>query len=92
MILDLFDLSRTRPGSGGIPIERQMVDALPIVHKVIAEYEAASPDRPIKLLHEGELSGHWDGGPGGADRREPFATRSAMATPRCRSPSASRAM
>ncbi len=61
MILDLFDLSRARLGSG-IPIERQVVDALPLVHKVIAEYEAASPERPIKLLHEGELSGYWDGG------------------------------
>lgn len=61
MILDLFDLSRARLGSG-IPIERQAVDALPIVHKVIAEHEAGSPDRRIRLLHQGELTGSWDGG------------------------------
>lgn len=61
IILDLFDLSRARLGSG-IPIDRQAVDALPIVRKVIAEYEAASPDRPILLQHEGELTGCWDGG------------------------------
>lgn len=61
MILDLFDLSRARLGSG-IPIERQPIDALPIVHKVIAEFEAASPERPIRLVHDGEVSGSWDAG------------------------------
>lgn len=61
MILDLFDLSRARLGSG-IPIERQPVDALPLVHKVIAEFEAASPDRPIRLVHDGEVTGSWDAG------------------------------
>ena len=61
MILDLFDLSRARLGSG-IPIDRQPVDALPIIRKVIAEFEAASPERPIHLVHDGEVTGSWDAG------------------------------
>ncbi|HRI51548.1 MAG TPA: hybrid sensor histidine kinase/response regulator [Pseudomonadota bacterium] len=61
MILDLFDLSRARLGSG-IPIERQPVDALPIIRKVIAEFEAASPERSIHLVHDGAVTGSWDAG------------------------------
>jgi signal transduction histidine kinase len=47
---------------GGIPIERQAIDLLPVARKTVAEFEATNPSRKIDVLPEGDLRGEWDGG------------------------------
>ena len=61
IIDELFDLSRARLG-GGIPIERQYIDLVPIARKTVAELEATNPSRSIEIVVDGQLFGEWDGG------------------------------
>jgi two-component system sensor histidine kinase/response regulator len=61
MVDELFDLARVRLG-GGLPIERQRVDARALVERVVAEQQATSPDRKILLSAEGAAEAQWDSG------------------------------
>jgi len=60
MIDDLFDLSRARLGAG-IPIQAEQTDLGVVVHKVVAELEAAHPTRLITVEQTGNVAGKWDG-------------------------------
>ena len=59
MIGALLDFTRSRLG-GGIPVVRTDVDMGKIVHDVVNEISAASPDREIKVSARGALRGEWD--------------------------------
>jgi signal transduction histidine kinase len=59
IIDELLDMTRARLG-GGIPIEPRPADLLQIAKSVLAEMEAAHPERRLELQSEGELTGTWD--------------------------------
>lgn len=59
MIDEILDVSRARLG-GGIPIEPRPTDLHQIASNVIAEIEAAHPERQVMLHAEGDYTGHWD--------------------------------
>lgn len=59
MITDMLDLARARLG-GGIPISRQPVDLLEVVHNVVAEHRLAHAHRTIELVSPGSFDGAWD--------------------------------
>ena len=59
MISALLDFTRSRLG-GGIPVVRADMDMGKIVHDVVNEISAASPDREIKVNARGALRGEWD--------------------------------
>jgi signal transduction histidine kinase len=61
IIDDLFDLSRARVGSGGIPIVRAKANMLDIAQRALVELDGALDGRTIVLEHEGNLEGSWDG-------------------------------
>jgi two-component system sensor histidine kinase/response regulator len=60
LIDDLLDLARARL-AGGIPLERQELDLVPVIHRVAQEHRTVYVDRPLEVTHEGHLVGHWDG-------------------------------
>jgi two-component system sensor histidine kinase/response regulator len=60
IIDDLFDLSRARVGSGGIPIMRAKANALEIAQHALVELDGLLDGRSIVLEHEGNLEGSWD--------------------------------
>ena len=60
MIDDLFDLARARL-SGGIPIERALVDLNDVVLKVLGEFEATYPGRVAPFQPVPDSAGFWDG-------------------------------
>lgn len=59
MIDDLLDLARARL-AGGIPIKRGPMDFGLLVHRVVHEHKASSPDSRIEVANEGSLGGVWD--------------------------------
>jgi signal transduction histidine kinase len=59
MVSDLLDLTRSRLG-GGIPIERDWVDAETVVRDVVGELTAIYPERRMDISVEGDMRGHWD--------------------------------
>ncbi|HKY92921.1 MAG TPA: hybrid sensor histidine kinase/response regulator [Nevskiaceae bacterium] len=59
MIEDLLDLTRLRLADG-LSLKREVIDFGQVVGSVIAEYQAAHPDRTLEVLREGDLSGTWD--------------------------------
>jgi two-component system, sensor histidine kinase and response regulator len=61
IIDELLDMTRARLG-GGIPIEPRPADLLQIAKGVIAEMEAAHPERSLELqpVTEGDFTGSWD--------------------------------
>jgi two-component system, sensor histidine kinase and response regulator len=59
IIDELLDMTRARLG-GGIPIEPRPANLLHIARSVIAEIEAAHPERRLELQAEGDFAGTWD--------------------------------
>ncbi len=59
MIEDMLDLARARLG-GGIVVKREPANFKALVDKVIREHQAASPDRVIETVAEGDFHGEWD--------------------------------
>jgi two-component system, sensor histidine kinase and response regulator len=59
MIEDLLDLARLRLADG-LSLKRDVTDIGHVVGPVIAEYQAAHPDRSIEERRDGDLSGTWD--------------------------------
>jgi signal transduction histidine kinase len=59
IIDEVLDMTRARLG-GGIPIAPRPADLLQIARSVIAETEAAHPERRVELHAEGDYHGQWD--------------------------------
>jgi two-component system sensor histidine kinase/response regulator len=59
MIEQLLDLSRARL-AGGIPVTPVETQLQDVAEKVVAEQQAAAPDRTIRLEAAGQLQGTWD--------------------------------
>jgi PAS domain S-box-containing protein len=59
LVSDLVDLVRSRQG-GGIPILRRPTDLQDVCEDVVAEVNAAYPDRRIDLVSRGGTDGRWD--------------------------------
>jgi len=59
MVGALLDFTRSRLG-GGIPITRATMNMGKLVHDVVNEVLAASPNRKIKVNARGALTGRWD--------------------------------
>ncbi len=59
IIDELLDMTRARLG-GGIPIEPRPADLLQIAKSVLAEMEAAHPERRLELQADGDFTGTWD--------------------------------
>ena len=59
MIEQLLDLSRARVG-GGIPVTPAEMKLKDVAEKVVAEHQAASPGRVLRLETSGALEGAWD--------------------------------
>ena len=59
LIDDLLDLTRARL-AGGIALKRALVDFGALLHRVVKEQEAASPDRRVDITQEGDVTGDWD--------------------------------
>ena len=60
IVRDLLDFSTSHLG-GGIPIDPFTVDLAEICLNVVEEARTFHPDRKIKLVSTGELTGAWDG-------------------------------
>lgn len=60
MIEDMLDMARARL-AGGIPLKREAADLGALVDRVVAESQAAHPDRRIEVHEAGDLNGNWDG-------------------------------
>ncbi len=59
MIEDMLDLARARL-AGGIIVKREHTDVQLLVEKVLREYQAAAPERPIDTRYAGDCTGSWD--------------------------------
>ena len=59
MVAALLDFTRSRLG-GGIPIQPSSMDMAEAVREVIAEIQAAHPDRTIQIEAGDSMSGEWD--------------------------------
>jgi signal transduction histidine kinase len=59
MIEDMLDLARARLG-GGIIVKREPVDFKALVERVLREHQAATPNRLIETIYDGDLTGQWD--------------------------------
>lgn len=59
MVGALLDFTRTRLGDG-IPIVPRRMSMEKVVHDVVNEITAASPNRPIRVNARGGLEGQWD--------------------------------
>lgn len=59
MVGDLLDLTRSRLG-GGIPIERDRMDAEMVVRDVVSELATLHPQRRVDIDVAGDLRGSWD--------------------------------
>ena len=60
IVRDLLDFSTSHLGDG-IPIDPYTVDLAELTHNVVDEVKTFHPDRTIKLVCTGELTGAWDG-------------------------------
>jgi len=60
MIEDMLDMARARL-AGGIPIKREAADLGALLDRVVAEVQAAWPERRIEVDKSGDLHGNWDG-------------------------------
>ncbi len=60
MIADLLDLARARL-AGGIPLKREMIDAGPLLERLVSEYGASQPAGRVSFKARGNLVGRWDG-------------------------------
>ena len=60
IVRDLLDFSTSHLGDG-IPIDPFTVDLAELTHNVVDEAKTFHPDRKIKLVCTGELTGAWDG-------------------------------
>lgn len=60
MIEDMLDMARARL-AGGIPLKREAADLGALVDRVVAESQAAYPERRIEVQKSGDLNGNWDG-------------------------------
>ncbi len=59
IIDDLLDLTRGRL-AGGIPVVRRVLPLAAICSDVVDESRVAHPDRDLRLVLSGDLSGEWD--------------------------------
>lgn len=59
MITDMLDLARARLG-GGIPINRERVNMLELIQRVVEEHRAADASCRIEIKQEGNFEGDWD--------------------------------
>jgi len=59
MVDDLFDLARARLGCG-LLIERQRTDARATVERIVAEHQASSAAREVRLTADHCPEGEWD--------------------------------
>jgi signal transduction histidine kinase len=59
MIDQLLDFSRIKMGAG-LPLDTRQIDLAPLGRMVLAELEAAYPDRHLALEERGSLWGFWD--------------------------------
>jgi signal transduction histidine kinase len=59
MIAQLLDFTRVRLG-GGLPLQPQTIDLLPLLDHVAGEVDEANPDWRIELTHQGDTVGSWD--------------------------------
>ena len=59
MVGDLLDLTRSRLG-GGIPIERDWVNAEAVVRDAVGELLAVHPERQVDVDVDGDVRGRWD--------------------------------
>jgi PAS domain S-box-containing protein len=59
MITELLDFTRSRLG-GGIPLTPGVADLGQVARQVVEELELAHPQRTVKLVASGPLTGLWD--------------------------------
>jgi len=60
MLDELSDLSRARLG-GGIGVRPEAsVDLVDLMERLVADAQAANPDRRLRVAHKGEARGSWD--------------------------------
>ena len=59
MIEDMLDLARARLG-GGIVVKPVAADFKALVERALREHQAAAPERPIEITHEGDFAGRFD--------------------------------
>jgi PAS domain S-box-containing protein len=60
MIDQLLDFTRIRVGSG-IPLRRAAIDLRAVLRQVQDELDSASPEWVLRVHHEGDTVGAWDG-------------------------------
>jgi signal transduction histidine kinase len=59
LVRDLLDFTQARLG-GRIPIHARPMNLTELLRTVLADLEAAHPDRIVRLLDAGDGRGHWD--------------------------------
>ena len=60
MLDELADLSRARLGGGISVTPEPSVDLRDLVERLVADAQAAHPDRKLRLVHRGDARGSWD--------------------------------
>ena len=59
LVMDLLDFTQVRLGSG-LRVERRPLELGPFVRQVLAEVEAAHPERTLEVHASGDTRGRWD--------------------------------
>jgi PAS domain S-box-containing protein len=59
LVTDLLDFTQVRLGSG-LRVERRPLELAPFVRQVLAEVEAAHPERTLEVHASGDTRGRWD--------------------------------